>query len=66
MGTNKSFFFLLELLASQPAFVRGQLNLHLDEWGKLTSNPFILMCVSNYNLEFISEPVSSSQRTLLF
>ena len=55
---------MLELLASQQAFVGGQLNLHLDEWGKLTSDPFILMCVSNSNLEFISEPVSWCQRTL--
>ena len=45
----------------------GQLNLHLHEWGKISSDPFILMCVSNYNnLEFMSEPVSSCQRTSSF
>ena len=52
------------MLASQPAFVGGQISLHVEEWEKLTSDPFILMCVSNYQIEFNSEPVSGWRQTL--
>ena len=42
---------------SQGPFVSGQLKIFLKEWTKITSDPYILQCVSSCSLEFYSEPL---------
>ena len=39
----------------------GQLKFFLNEWTKITSDPYILQCVSSCPLEFYSEPLFATQ-----
>ena len=40
------------IVDSQGPFVAGQLKFVLKEWTKITSDPYILQCVSSCSLEF--------------
>ena len=44
------------IVDSQGPFVAAQLKFFLNEWTKITSDPYVLQCVSSFPLEFYSEP----------
>ena len=45
------------IVDSKVPFVAGQLKHFMNEWTKITSDPYILQCISSCTLEFISEPL---------
>ena len=45
------------IVDSQAPFVAGQLKFFLNEWVKITSDPYVLQCVSSCPLQFSSEPL---------
>ncbi len=55
---------IANLLSAQQGFVGGQTKCYLDNWHKLTSDPFVLMCVSNCQIEFNKIPTSGTRKTM--
>lgn len=45
-----------EILSTQQPFEAGLLRHSLCEWQQITSDPFVLQCVSNCIIEFDCEP----------
>ena len=46
------------LLTNQSKFEGGQVRFHFEHWQDITSDPYVLQCVTNCHLELESEPSS--------
>jgi hypothetical protein len=44
------------LLEKQSKFVGGQIRFHIQQWREITSDPYVLLCLTNCHLELEYEP----------
>ena len=44
---------------ASPEFIPGNIQYHIEQWEKLTSDQRVLECVSGYKIDFLSEPVQN-------
>ncbi len=46
------------MLEKQSKFVGGRIRFHIQQWREITSDPYVLLCVTNCHLELEYEPSS--------
>ncbi len=46
------------MLEKQSKFVGGQIRFHIQQWREITSDPYVLQCLTNCQLELEYEPSS--------